>query len=200
MVGEMRGITLIELLVVISIIGIIMVIATINIQWFMRESKLNEIRDVLIADLEDIKLKSITGVPHGIRFDNKKNYSIIGLKDMRCSNDTTIQCYDNSDCPGGSGECSVPGNLMIDMNEQYKIISSAASPFPLRGNYIINYTASDDNELWFDRKGLPRKKSWALHAKTITICYDSNGDGVCDSGEHQKNITINNAGKIQYEK
>lgn len=183
----MRGLTLIELIVVIAIIAIISTLATVNIQWWMRDSRLNEIRDVIMADLEDIKLKSVTGVPHGIRFEGSKNYSIIVLEDL-------------------------DGDFIKDLNEPVKVFNNPnPSLFPLPSNYIIKW--GNTQELWFDRKGRPRNADWGLGMGSIKICYDESRDNkCCDPKEREcnppedkeaetlKTIVISREGRIQYEK
>ena len=62
------GVTLVELIIVIAIIGIIVLFATIDTGWFQRDARVSEARDRLLADVEDIKIKSLAEVPHAVFF------------------------------------------------------------------------------------------------------------------------------------
>lgn len=190
------GVTLIELIIVIAIIGIIALFVTMDVSWFMRDTRLSEARDRLLADIEDIKLKSLAKVPHGIFVTggNSTSYSIVQLKDFRCSVATTTACLTDADCTGGAGTCSVTGNFKRDSGEAYSTLSTVT----LNTNYRISFS-DGDGELWFDRKGMPRTNTWGVTNNTFWVWYDSNGNGTQDTDESAKQIGVDNGGRIQYE-
>ncbi len=171
----MRGFTLLELMIVTAIIGILATLATLDAVSWYRESRLTESRDKLLADIEDAKLKSIAGVPHAIIVDG--GGSGTGTRYFVCSlNDT------NGDFAKTTGETSTT-LLTVDLPPSEK----------------INVNGGDD-ELWFDRKGIPRTSGWGVLGQTATIWYDANGNGVCDSGEPIRKVVLSNSGRVQYEK
>jgi len=190
------GVTLIELIIVLAIIGIIVLFATIDTAWFMRDARVTEYRDRLLADIEDIKLKSLARVPHGIIIagGNSTGYTVVQLRDFRCSVTTTTACIADSDCPGGAGTCTVTGNFKRDTGEAYSTLSTVT----LNTNYRISFSDSD-GELWFDRKGMPRTDTWGVTNNTFWVWYDSNGNGTKDTDETAKQIGVDNGGRIQYE-
>lgn len=191
MVGEMKGVTLVELLIVLAIIGIVAALATIDVPWLMRQSRLNENRDRLLADIEDVKLKSIAGLPHAIYVVGTTSYKVVRVNDtdndFRYDKDTeTTTDIDNS---------------TVNLRENYLIKWN---------NCPANCSPLDGCQLWFDRKGVPRNCNFALWAGTFILWYDETSgnndwtDGSInkesDCSEPCRLIIISNSGSVQYEK
>jgi len=173
------GVTLVELIIVIAIIGIIVLFATIDTAWFQRDARVTEARDRLLANLEDMKLKSLTRYPHGITFPNLTNatsYTLVKLSDAA-----------GADFKRDSGDTASIENLP----------AAPENPVNLPTNVRIRF--SDSTELWFDRKGVPRTATWTVINRILFIWYDADGDGVQDADEITKRIDVENGGKIQYE-
>lgn len=192
-----KGITLIELLIVLVIIGMIVLFATIDVSWFMRETRVSETRDRLVADIEDMKLKSLTQIPHGIIVTggNNTNYRLVTL--------TAAAGADfRRDSPADNG--SIINDPSVSIN-----------PVNLPLNVRVELVGAGGDELWFDRKGVPRTEGWATLGRTLLVWYDVDGNGTlpwADSNasgnldlesecqEPCKLIIISNNGRIQYEK
>jgi len=203
------GVTLVELIIVLAIIGIIVLFATIDTAWFQRDARVTEARDRLLADVEEVKLKSLAQVPHAIFVTdgNNTSYSVVQLKDYKCSVTTTKDCLTDTDCTGGAGNCTVTGNFKRDVGEE----TSTLSTVTLQTGMRIQLTGT--NELWFDRKGIQRTSNWgAATNRTFRLWYDEIANGVIDwtevgdlDNENKCNepcrlIKINISGRIQYEK
>jgi len=172
MESEMRGFTLIELLVTISIISILIVIASLQAVSWIRESTVSENRDMLLADIEDVKLKSLTGYPQGI-------FVIGGVNTSYSVRKLTDADFD----------------FMRDGGEANTTLRTANLPSPLK----IRLNGGDD-ELWFDRKGVPRTSGWSPQGRTFTVWHDSDHDNAVDAGEVKQEIILSSRGRIQYEK
>lgn len=207
------GVTLVELIIVLAIIGIIVLFATIDTAWFQRDARVTEARDRLLADIEDVKLKSLAQVPHGIVVTggNNTSYTVVQLEDFRCSITTTTACLTDADCTGGAGTCSVTGNFKRDTGEA----TSTLSTYNLPTNVRVSWNNNNVAELWFDRKGVPRSNLWGLGPGTFAIWYDADGNGILpwtdsngstnldlesECGEPCRLIIISNNGRVQYEK
>ncbi|MDP2279299.1 MAG: prepilin-type N-terminal cleavage/methylation domain-containing protein [Nitrospirota bacterium] len=197
------GVTLVELIIVIAIIGIIVLFATIDTAWFQRDARVTEARDRLLANLEEQKLKSITRYPHGITVPNVTNatfYTLVKLSDAA-----------GADFKRDTGDTASIENLP----------AAPENPVNLPTNIRIELTGGS-TEIWFDRKGMPRTSTWTRDCncsvttatvcaddsdclagetcnRTFTVWYDADGDGVRDSDEITKRISVENGGKIQYE-
>lgn len=168
--SEIKGLTLIELVIVLAIIGIIAAFTTVEVSWWMRDSRLNEYRDRLLADLEDAKLKSVAGVPYGM-FPTANGYEVRVLTDT------------DDDFQRDTGESAASFTPPVTVN--------------LPTNYLLDW--NNGAELWFDRKGIPRNSTWGYGVGTFTLWYDKNGDGSPDADEQKKTIVIDSAGRIKYE-
>jgi prepilin-type N-terminal cleavage/methylation domain-containing protein len=141
----MRGFTLIEMLVVIGIVGILLGLSIISVRWYIYGAKLTEVRDQFIADLEFVKLQSITKVPNGIYLYNNKY-------EIRVLNDTN-------------------GNFIRDTAENTTVNNTINLP----SNLTLTWTTCNgDKELWFDRKGIPRCKDWEYGDGQISFIKSGN--------------------------
>lgn len=199
----MKGVTLIELLIVLLIIGIISALVTVDTSWWIRETRLTEARDTMLADIENAKLRSITGRPHAVFFfmpsaPALNRYELHQLTDTNGDfipdpNDTTepkpnlgvaeVKGY-NCQSPYTTITPGIAGNDAYCFPQDYKISLS---------------NCTTNNRLWFDRKGIPRCSGWGLGMATITLFRDTNANNTLDSGELSKTIIIDTVGKIKYE-
>lgn len=169
-VSSSRGVTLIELLVVLAIIGIIALFALVDFQWYARDSRLSESRDYLLSMLEETKLRAISGVPYGVAITGT-SFKMIKLNDI---------------------------NLDFIKNSTETAADVANTSYTVPSGMTLSGPAN--NELWFDRKGIPRRTdTWALNATTFTLWYDKNGNGTPDSNEQAKTVVVSTDGRIKYE-
>lgn len=189
----MRGLTLIEVIVVIAIVGILIGFATIQFVSLMQDAKLTEQRDLLISEIEDVKLKSLTGFPHGMTLPSAASFNKVRLRDGTCSVTVATTCGANTDCPAGE-TCEIgSANFVRDTGELFTILSIISLSSP------VKLSMTDTTELWFDRKGIPRGNGWLIGNRTFRIWYDSDNDNLLDAGEKNKEVVISSAGRIQYE-
>ena len=160
----MKGYSLIELIVVITVTGILVLLTAISVTWQRTEAQLLETRDRLLADIEFIKINSVTREPHGILFFSEK-YEVHRLDDKNkdffrdALEKTVIQA-------GPDGTVHMPDGMSITWN-----------------------SCGGNNELWFDRKGLPRCKNWGLGMGTFLLV----------KGSQKIKLTLDSVGKITYE-
>ena len=184
MADEIKGFTLIEVIVVMVIVGIVVVLALVNIEWFQRDVKLTQMRDQLLADLEYAKRMSIAQAPHGLfLYSNKYEARLLTDADGNfirgaseattvfpgtCDGSPSTTCTSAAGCPSGQ---------------------SCVGSYPLPTSMVLTWdTCSGNLELWFDRKGIPRCNNWTVGSGILTLTR---------SGQ-TKAISINSTGKMVY--
>ncbi len=167
----MKGYTLIELFLVIIIIAILATFAMLNTAEWIRDANVKEARDMVIADIESIKLKSMSGLPHAILVSGGTNTLF-----------TVNQLIDTD------------GNFAKNGTETSSVERTETLPRRVKINN------SSGEELWFDRKGVPRSSTWGESGTTIKIWYDTNNNNTPDADEPTRYITISFHGRIQYER
>jgi prepilin-type N-terminal cleavage/methylation domain-containing protein len=161
---EMRGVTFIELIIVLTIIGIITLLAAVSVRWQANESRLSAMRDKFLADCEFIRINSIAREPHGI-FMYPDKYEIRRLHDTN-------------------------KNFIRDTGESTYLFPAPDGTVLLsEGMSLLWNSCKKNNELWFDRKGIPRCQNWGLGMGTFTFKRD----------DQKKTISIDRAGRIKYE-
>ena len=161
---EMRGVTFIELIIVLTIIGIITLLAAVSVRWQANESRLSAMRDKFLADCEFIRINSIAREPHGI-FMYPDKYEIRRLHDTN-------------------------KNFIRDTGESTYLFPAPDGTVLLsEGMNLLWNSCKKNNELWFDRKGIPRCQNWGLGMGTFTFKRD----------DQKKTISIDRAGRIKYE-
>lgn len=194
-IKEAHGVTLVEVLVVMAIIIALTVLVTVAGDWFLRENKLIEYRDQLVSDLEYTKLQSITKLPHYVFLNSTSSQHYYELRELLT--DTDGDFYpDAGETIQNIGWQEARG-YNCDMNS-----TGDNDAFCLKDEYNISWTncgGGSSEELWFDRKGIPRCDTWALGMGTITLYRDENGDDTWQSPELSKTITIDMVGRIRYE-
>lgn len=167
----MKGYTLIELFLVIVIIAITATFAMLNTAEWLRDANVKEARDMVVATLESVKLKSMTGLPHAILVSGGTNTLF------------TVNRLNDAD-----------GNFAKNDTETSSVVRTETLP------RRVKITNSSGEELWFDRKGVPRRSTWGESGTTITIWHDTNNNNTPDAGEPTRYITISSHGRIQYER
>lgn len=140
----MHGYSIIEQLIVISIISILLVISYLSITDYIENAKLQNFQNILLSDLEFVKLNSIRRQPHGIFIYNDR-YEIRKLIDEN-------------------------NNFIRDSAEGTDLISGINPIISVPNNIYLAWNGCSGNvELWFDRKGIPRCKNWGLGMGTIKL-------------------------------
>lgn len=101
MVGKVRGFSLIEVLVVIVILSILMWIAFGPLRNQILRSKLHEAVNTFVADLNEMKRKSLTeNVSYGIEITGSNYYQTFVDNDGDCTKDTS-EVLGNISLPSG---------------------------------------------------------------------------------------------------
>lgn len=193
MVNQVKGLSLIELMVTIAIMTILMAMATLAYRAFIVQGALHQARSDLVATLEKAKAQSLTGSPHGVVFDSNRQYRLVRLREAGfCSKTTTTACTQNSDCPG---EFCMMGNLRREAGESLDLLETHDTGNLVRlawsrsSDVVEPCTGTGDDELWFDRRGVPRCSNWGLGMSRITL----------SAGSTTMDVTLTRPGKIQYE-
>jgi prepilin-type N-terminal cleavage/methylation domain-containing protein len=185
----MKGYTLIELLTVILIIAILCSIAIIGGSALLTSSLLNEARDQFLSLVEDAKIRSATGHPHGINIASATEIQLIRLDDSGyCSATTTTACDCTSGCAHAcpNGEICLFGDFRKQNAESVVVVSSSRLKSSIQ---VARNNACPDGEIWFDRKGLPRCSDWSLALSTIRFT----------KGTTFMDITLDRSGRVKYE-
>lgn len=165
----MRGFTLIELMIVIAIIAIIATFAALSAESWSRESRLGESRDRLVASLEELKIRAIAGVPFGVRISGGVSTQYV-LQELQDANEDFVR----------DATEAITAIETVTLSTRFKVSINGGS-----------------EEIWFDRKGIPRTGTWGTMGRTITIWYDGNNNGAVDGGESRRLISISSNGRIQ---
>jgi len=194
---KISGFTLIELLVVLTIMGIIIVIVSMNSVNFITDATLSQMRDQLLDNIEEARSRSITSVPYGIQFNNAPAtaYSLIRLQGGTCSVTTTQQCASTQNnlgdgCP--AGEYCVflqSGSFVVAAGEPTTIMTTIT--YNSGYTSTLTFPGTAGNYIWFDRKGMPHDTNWNTPSGETTISVLR--------GALSKSITIDTAGKVTYE-
>lgn len=197
MVNEVKGYSLIEVLTVIVIVSILAGLSSIAYRAIIVQGAMHQARADLVATLEQAKTLSITGLPHGIVFDNDRQYRLVQLNEQTyCSTSTgTTGCNTVTNVPCPAGEYCTKGNMRRDATDSLVTLETHTVGNLVQVSWNRSIDASSpcvsatDSELWFDRRGVPRCSNWELGMSTVSVV----------SGSRALPITIDRAGKIRYE-
>ena len=138
------GFSLIELLVVVAIIIILLAIAIPQLSKYIKKYNVEKEITMIYGDLSAQRFKSMnTGIPHGIRFDNSKQYTTFTFNDKNY-------------------------NLVFDgVSEE-----ADAKSVTLKYEYSLK-GPSGETVILFDKSGMARTKIWGLGNCTIYINYST---------------------------
>jgi type II secretory pathway pseudopilin PulG len=138
-----RGFSLIELIVIVAIMIILLAIGIPQLSKYMQKYNVEKEITSLYGDLVNQRFKSMnSGIPHGVRFDSSKQYTIFTFDDKNY-------------------------NLKFDDTNEEKDASIKTVNYDLQagGNSISGKV------ILFDKTGMAKTSSWGLGNFTIDINY-----------------------------
>jgi prepilin-type N-terminal cleavage/methylation domain-containing protein len=138
-----RGFSLIELIVVVAIMIILLAIGIPQLSKYIKKYNVEKEITTLYGDLMNQRFKSMnSGIPHGVRFDSSKQYTIFTFDD---------QNY----------------NLKFDDTNEEKDVSTKTVNYDLqkKGGSISGRV------ILFDKTGMTKDEKWKEGNLTIYIDY-----------------------------
>jgi prepilin-type N-terminal cleavage/methylation domain-containing protein len=139
---QKEGFSLIELIVVVAIMIVLLAIAMPQLSKYIKKYNTEKEVNTLYGYLMNQRFKSMnTGIPHGIRFDSSKQYTIFTFDDKNY----------NLKFDGASEE----------KNPQITSLKYEISAKSLNIPFVI----------LFDKKGITKNDTWGLGGGTIYIDY-----------------------------